>query len=228
MGVYQFSSNLPAPINVSLTEQTKTGNLIIEGVLRLGQFATAPSGTEGALYFDTSESKVKIYSSAAWSELGGGWDGVIPNYTTAQRNALSLVDGLIVYNTTDNAVQIYKSGAWANVGAKLSLAATCNLDGDCDSTHCTDGYCCDTTCGGNCERCNVTGSIGICTSVTSDCTGKIASFVAQATVQQLLITVLATVLSVLVLAQNSIVLQMQIFALLAMPAPVVIQAIIAV
>jgi len=54
-------------------EQTKTGNLIIEGVLRLGQFTTAnaPSGTEGALYFDTSEKKVRVYSDGAWNDLVG-------------------------------------------------------------------------------------------------------------------------------------------------------------
>ena len=109
---------------------------------------------------------------ATWQEAGGGWDGIIPNYTTAQRNALSLVDGLIVFNTTDNAVQIYKSDAWANVGAKLSLAATCSLDGDCDSTHCVDGVCCLTTCDGNCNRCNVAGSEGTCTDTNSDCTGN--------------------------------------------------------
>ena len=154
------------------TEQTKTGNLIIEGVLRLGQFATAPSGTEGALYYDTTEKKTKLYSNSAWADLGGGWDGILPNYTTEQRNALSLADGLIVYNTTDKTVQIYKSGAWANVGTKLSLAAVCSLDGDCDSTHCVDGVCCATTCDGNCNRCNVASSMGICTDVASDCTGN--------------------------------------------------------
>ena len=156
------------------TEQTKIGNLIVEGVLRLGQFTTAlqPSGTEGALYYNTTEKKTKVYSSSAWGDLGGGWDGVLPNYTTAQRNALSLVNGLIVYNTTDKAVQIYKSGAWANISAKLSLAAVCTLDGDCDSTHCINGYCCDTGCTGNCQRCNVAGLLGTCTDVASDCTGN--------------------------------------------------------
>jgi len=167
-----LSPNLPAPINEGPDPQTKTGNLIIEGVLRLGQFATAPSGTEGALYFNTTDKKTKLYSNSAWGDLGGGWDGILPNYTTAQRNALSLVDGLIVYNTTENAVQIYKSDAWANVGAKLSLAATCSLDGDCDSTHCIDGVCCDTGCTGNCNRCNVAGSEGICTNTNLDCIGN--------------------------------------------------------
>jgi len=144
--------------------------LNIGGVLRLGQFTTAnaPSGTEGALYFNTAEKKPKIYSDSAWNDLGGGWDGVLPNYTTAQRNALSLADGLIVYNTTDNAVQIYKLGAWANVGAKLSLAATCSLDGDCDSTHCKDGVCCNKSCTGGCEACNLTSTIGVCTVRAAD------------------------------------------------------------
>ena len=48
--------------------------MIIEGVFRLGQFATAnaPSGTEGALYFNTTEKKTKVYSNSAWGDLGGG------------------------------------------------------------------------------------------------------------------------------------------------------------
>ena len=59
---------------MSSTEQTKAGNLIIGGVLRLGQFTTAnaPSGAEGALYYNTTEKKTKIYSNAAWGDLGGG------------------------------------------------------------------------------------------------------------------------------------------------------------
>ena len=69
--------NLPAPINASLEEQTKKGNLIIEGslttkgILKLGLFATAPSGTEGALYFDTSENVIKVYSQGEWRNLVG-------------------------------------------------------------------------------------------------------------------------------------------------------------
>ena len=155
-------------------EQTKTGNLIIEGVLRLGQFTTAnaPSGTEGALYFDTTDNTTKLYSSAAWADLAGGWDGILPNYTTVQRNALSLADGLIVYNTTENAVQIYVSGVWQNVGAKGADGSICSSDAACDSTNCVDGYCCNNICTGNCNRCNVAGSEGICTDTNSDCTGN--------------------------------------------------------
>jgi len=156
-------SNLPAPINVSSTAQTKAGNLIIEGVLRLGQFATAPSGTEGALYFNTTEKKMKVYSNSAWGDLGGGAvPGLLPNYTTAQRDALSPATGQQIYNTTENKVQVYGSGAWIAVSAKLALAATCTLDGDCDSTHCVDGVCCNTACSGTiCQTCGALSSAGL-------------------------------------------------------------------
>jgi len=120
------------------------------------------------LYYDTTENTTKIYSNATWNDLGGGWDGILPNYTTAQRNALSLIDGLIVYNTTDNTVQIYGSGVWTNIGGKLSSGIVCSLDGDCDSTHCVDGVCCNTSCNGGCEACNLTGTIGTCTIRTAD------------------------------------------------------------
>jgi len=150
---------------VGSTEQTKTGNLIIEGVLRLGQFTTAnaPSGTEGALYFNTTEKKTKVYSNAAWGDLGGGAvPGLLPNYTTAQRDALSPTTGQQIYNTTENKVQVYGSGNWIAVSAKLALAATCSLDGDCDSTHCVDGYCCDTACSGTiCQTCGSLSSAGL-------------------------------------------------------------------
>jgi len=157
------SSNLPAPINVSSTEQTKAGNLIIGGTLRLGQFATAPSGTEGALYYNTTDKKPKVYSSSTWSDLGGGaLPGLLPSYTTTQRNALSPTTGQQIYNTTENKVQVYGSGNWIAVSAKLALAATCTLDGDCDSTHCVDSVCCDTVCSGTvCQTCGSLSSAGL-------------------------------------------------------------------
>jgi len=99
---------------------------------------------------------------ASWQTAGGGWDGILPNYTTPQRNELSLTDGLIVYNTTENAVQIYASGVWKNVGAKGADGSICNSDGDCDSTHCVDGVCCDFECSGTvCQTCGALSSAGI-------------------------------------------------------------------
>ena len=173
---HNISPNLPAPINVSSTEQTKAGNLIIGGILRLGQFTTAnaPAGTEGALYYDTTEKKTKLYSSSAWGDLAGGWDGVLTSYTTAQRTAIASPGyGMIIYNTDSARVEYYlPPGNWAAIQAPFAGGHSCTAAIDCASEICVDGYCCNTLCTGNCNRCNVAGSLGTCTDANSDCTGN--------------------------------------------------------
>jgi len=173
---YQFSSNLPAPINVGSTQQTKTGNLIIEGVLRLGQFTTtnAPSGTDGALYFDTTENTTKLYSNSAWGDLSGGWDGVLPNYTTAQRDALSPSNGMIIYNTDLNQVQIYSGTSWSGITGQEDIASVCDSGMDCASGFCVDGFCCNNSCPEICEACNLAGTVGTCTVRPADDDGGCA------------------------------------------------------
>jgi hypothetical protein len=67
------NSNLPAPLNVSSQEQTKEGNLNINGLLRLGRFTSHPTGTNGALYYNTTDNKFYGYSNGSWQELSGGF-----------------------------------------------------------------------------------------------------------------------------------------------------------
>ena len=172
------SSNLPAPINVGSTEQTKTGNLIVEGVLRLGQFTTenAPSGTEGALYYDTTENATKLYSNSEWGDLGGGGaePGQLPTYTTAERDALSPTAGLMIYNTDYDQVQTYTQTAWSGITGNKDLGIECASAMDCASGFCVDSVCCDTSldnCTG-CRRCNVAGSMGVCIDDGLECTGN--------------------------------------------------------
>jgi len=124
--------NLPAPINAGEENQTKKGgltiqgDLIAEGIFKLGQFDTAPSGAEGALYFNTDKNSIQIYISGSWKDL---------------------------------------------IVATLGLGETCRLDGDCGSGFCVDEHCCNASCEGTCQRCNVAGSLGACIEVPSDCTG---------------------------------------------------------
>ncbi len=78
------NSNLPAPINSGSDPQHIAGYLAVgtstdpeypldvAGVLRIGRFSTAPSGANGALYYDTTENKFKGYQGGTWSDLGGG------------------------------------------------------------------------------------------------------------------------------------------------------------
>jgi len=181
VGFYLFSSNLPAPINEGPDPQTKAGNLTIqgnlitEGLLKLGQFTTAPTDIEGALYFNTADNKIKVYSNSTWSDLGGGEPGQLPTYTTAERDALSPTAGLMIYNTDYDQVQTYTQTAWSGITGSKDLGIECASAMDCASGFCVDSVCCDTStdnCSGDCHRCNVAGSMGICSNVDSLCTGN--------------------------------------------------------
>lgn len=44
---------------------------------------------------------------------------------------------------------------------------TCEAGSDCTSGNCVDGYCCDTACDTICEACDLSGTEGTCTDVTS-------------------------------------------------------------
>lgn len=43
---------------------------------------------------------------------------------------------------------------------------TCQTNDGCSSGFCIDGYCCNTACSGQCEACNLPGSLGACSPVT--------------------------------------------------------------
>ncbi|HOQ15607.1 MAG TPA: hypothetical protein PLQ27_02165, partial [Candidatus Paceibacterota bacterium] len=64
------NANLPAPINTSSLEQTKAGNLNLGGLLRLGLLTSHPTGTNGAIYYNTTDNKFYGYQGGAWKELG--------------------------------------------------------------------------------------------------------------------------------------------------------------
>ena len=109
--------NLPAPINASLAPQTKAGNLTIEGnlttkgILKLGQFATAPAGAEGALYYDTTDKIVKVYSEGEWKSLGGA---------TKQILTCSVTSGSCAYRS------VFKMSATTDAHAELPGQANYN------------------------------------------------------------------------------------------------------
>ena len=48
---------------------------------------------------------------------------------------------------------------------QLADGQDCTDDFQCLHTHCADGVCCDTACAGNCDKCDVSGSVGTCTPV---------------------------------------------------------------
>jgi hypothetical protein len=44
-------------------------------------------------------------------------------------------------------------------------AVSCTSDSDCESDRCSDGVCCNAACDGACEACNLTSSVGRCSSI---------------------------------------------------------------
>ncbi len=61
-----------------------------------------------------------------------------------------------------------QSGATCVAGAcKKPAGGTCSGDTECQTGICADGVCCDARCGGTCEKCNLTGTEGVCTPIPS-------------------------------------------------------------
>ncbi len=60
------------------------------------------------------------------------------------------------------------------IGTYCTLSSACPVGSD-GSRHCIDGVCCTTACGGQCQACNVSGSVGTCTTVSGPPVGSTGS-----------------------------------------------------
>jgi len=109
------NANLPAPINTSSLEQTKAGNLNLGGLLRLGLLTSHPTGTNGAIYYNTTDNKFYGYQGGAWKELGSGGGA-----------SFWLASGDNIYNTNTGNVGI----GTTEPGAKLEVNGNLKLSGE--------------------------------------------------------------------------------------------------
>ena len=51
---------------------------------------------------------------------------------------------------------------------KKAVGDECGLNVECASWYCVDGYCCNSSCGGQCQACGEAGLEGICTNLTNN------------------------------------------------------------
>ncbi len=116
--------------------------------------------------WDSRRKRVVIYGGFDDNETTCEWDGkqwsdVSPTAspTGGERNGTSMT-----FDTARG--RICMSGPQPDIWEYYASANGCTTDGDCDTGHCVDGLCCETSKCGTCQACNVdAGSAGTCTNV---------------------------------------------------------------
>jgi hypothetical protein len=113
------------------------------------------------------------------SPAGNGFEGTPPDecqggVCTAQPSTscgLFVCDGatdacLLACQTSSQCV----AGAYCSAGnctPQVGLGSACSNGGDCNSTFCVDGVCCNTSCNGTCQQCDSAAALGVCVGVPS-------------------------------------------------------------
>jgi hypothetical protein len=99
---------------------------------------------------------------------------------TTSRGAASMValpDGVAV--VTGGRTPAAFSAPMTEIFHPFAPGGACTVDGDCGSAACSDGVCCDRPCTGQCERCDLAASKGVCTSADGDLNHCGAGFICQ-------------------------------------------------
>jgi MYXO-CTERM domain-containing protein len=154
---------------LSTVRASHTTTLLATGMVVVAGGSNASSG--GAL------SSSEVFTAPSFVSVG--------SMTTprAQHAATALSSPAVLVVGGQDGAGAYLSTAEILTGL-APLGKTCTGSTDCDSAHCVDGRCCNTSCTGTCDACDLPSSSGTCSHVTGlphGSRGSCGTFVCQGT-----------------------------------------------
>lgn len=121
----------------------------------------AGSGAEFAVAYTTKAANSEImlgrFTAAASPTQIGNWSNVSQTATLSEGapRVAMLSDGTTLVSYERYVPSIDASRIFVRSITNLPIGDSCTQDGDCASTHCADGVCCNQACVGGCEACTV-------------------------------------------------------------------------
>ncbi len=101
----------------------------------------SPARAGRAAFFDASRAEVVAFGGLAYADQG--------------RAAVTFADTFALENASVTVDQ----------GVRLPMGARCAHPEECETGQCVDGYCCNSSCTGQCGACNLPGEEGHCSAV---------------------------------------------------------------
>lgn len=163
--MYDAAANTWLPLPLMASKRTFAAGGLLPG----GRFLI--SGGAGDIVISgtaNQDAEVLDFATMTWKSAGkmleprGAHTSAVLNDGSVlfQGGVRAITDGFITLTTGAERFTLQAS------------SAACSADGECSSGFCADGVCCDKACAGQCEACDIAGSVGTCKPVVGEPRGK--------------------------------------------------------